>query len=185
MEPLVTSIELCVEAVKALNELFSYDKKRKSDKTGIEFLLRSYYFETYYNKKVLETINYSQLNKDSLASIKAVAPLMKNDYGKTVIASIGALGEYIELVQGQSFLIDEEKIDRTNEELNPSQSIRQKIIFTTNRIEVLKNLAAMEDSRYLKKIKVSVRIKNIKRGIDYICEVFDQSLDNVFNMIYV
>lgn len=184
MGPLtIASIGTGIEILKNLKDLCSSPSNQQQDKKIQELLLRNYYSEVFYNKKILETINFNNLNKNPLESIKAVAPLLKNDYGKAVVASLGTVQDNIEAIQEQSEKIEEEKLDKSLNE--KTQSLVHKIIFTVNRIEVLKNLSNMNDSIYLKKIKVSIRFKNIKKGTDEICKAFRNSFDNIMKNIYI
>ncbi|MCR5187415.1 MAG: hypothetical protein K6C97_00665 [Treponema sp.] len=184
MEPLtIASLGTGVEILKNLKDLCFVPSNQEQDKKVQELLLRNYYSEIFYNKKILETINFNKINNDSLKSINEIAPLLKNDYGKAMVASLGTVQETIEAIQEQSEKIDESKLDKSLNE--KTTSLVHKIIFTVNRIEVLKNLSNISTSDYLKTIRASIRFRNIKKGTDEIYSTFKKSFDNIMKNIYI
>lgn len=163
---------------KDLLEIRSSKKKKKE---MLEIALRQYYSEVYYNRRVLETINIdNSMNKEKLSAIKVVAPLLKNEYGKTIVASLGFFGDSLKQIEVQS---STDKEDSPDEEKDIG--LVPMIVFTVNRIDVLQNLANVSDEKYLKDIKVSVRLKNIKNYTIRICDAFRRSLDGIMDQILV
>ena len=64
-----------------------------------------------------------------------------------------------------------------------SGNLISKIVFTVNRIEVLKNLCDVSDEKYLKDIKVCTRLQNIQNYTNEICSSFRKSLDDMIKAI--
>lgn len=176
---MLSELSTTVDILNGLKNLVSRSESQKDNERQFkELLFRNYYSEIFYNKKIFETINLnSGLNKDFLASLKEIAPLLKNEYGKSIVASLGKFSDDIENMEIQADL--EDRNDKTE------RSLIHRIIFTVNRIEVLQQLSRMTDSRYLKKINVTARLKNIKNDTNRLCHAFNESFEDVINNIII
>lgn len=176
----IIAINSGLNALVTLKELFSSNSNKEEQKRNMEIVLRQYNAEVLYNTKMLDTINFnSRLNDDRLGALRSIAPLLKNEYGKTIVASLGFYGKSLDSIEEQAKLIDEDTLS------DGGLSLKVKIIFTVNRIEVLQNLARMPNERYTKKINVSVRLKNIRNYTKDICNAFSKSFENIVNQILV
>lgn len=179
---LLSTVGTSLEIIKTIKDLCISFTKDDSNKKVEELLLRNYYSEIYYNKEVLETINLnSGLDKEKLVSIKLIAPLLKNDYGKTVVASFGFLSNQIDEINEEALIVSEDKLDKNEKR----RSLKHNIVFITSRIEVFKNLALLENDSCLKQIKVATRLRNIKNSTVQVCSDFRSSFENVMSQIYV
>lgn len=175
---MIAEIRTTVELLNGLKELLSSNSDKEENSLSKELLFRNYYSEIFYNKKIFETINFkSGLNQKPLESIKEIAPLLKNEYGKVIVASLGKFKDDIRTIQEQSEIEDKE--DKTE------RSLVHNVIFTVNRIEVLKKLAVINNGRYIKKINVVARLKNINKDTSKLCKAFNESFENVINNIIV
>ena len=174
---MITEIATTVEILNGLKSLVSVTATEKEKEKQLkELLFRNYYSEIFYNQKIFDTINFnSGINKNILASIKQIAPLLKNDYGKAIVSSLGKFKDDIKNIEIQAEL--EDKNDKTE------RSLVQNIIFTVNRIEVLKQLAQLENINYLKKLNVIARLKNIRNDTNKLCKAFNDSFENVINNV--
>ena len=162
-----------------LKELQDLRAGKKKKKELLETMLRQYYSEAYYNKRILETINIdNSMNKDKLSAIKYVAPLLKNDYGKAIVASLGLFENSLKLIESKKESETEDTLDEER-----GGNLISKIVFTVNRIDVLKNLCDVSDEKYLKDIMVSVRLRNIQNYTNDICSSFRESLDEMIKAI--
>ena len=179
----VSAIDTGLSIFMAVKELFSKNVGKEEQKRALEVLLRQYNFEVSYNKQILDTINFnSRLNDDRIGTIRRVAPLLKNEFGKTIVTSLGFLEESLKDIDSLYTAITEDSIVEDNKYTSGLVSM---IAFTANRIEVLKNLALMPDEKHLRKINVSIRLKNIKKITDKIYEAFRLSFNSVMEQVYV
>lgn len=177
LEKITTTVELLG---KLKNLVFSDTTQKNEEKRLHELLFRNYYSEIFYNKKILETINFnSGLNENPLESIKQIAPLLKNEYGKAIVASLGDFKYEFKSIQEQTTVENEDEDDKTE------RSLLYRVIFTANRIEILKELCNLNDDKFLKKLKVTVRLRNIEKDIDQLCKDFNKSFEDVVNHIII
>ena len=178
---MLTEIATTVELLENLKNLVSSNTTKKSKEKYLhELLFRNYYSEVLYNKKILETINFnSGLNENPLESIKQIAPLLKNEYGKAIVATLGDFKDELKSIQEQSTVENEDVDDKTE------RSLLYSVIFTVNRIEVLKGLCNLSDDKFLKKLNVTVRLRNIEKDTDELCKNFNKSFEAVAEHIII
>ncbi len=176
---MITEIATTIEILNGLKSLISSTNTEKEKEVQLrELLFRNYYSEIIFNKKLFETINFqSGLNQDWLSTIKEISPLLKNDYGKAIVASLGKFKEDIKQIENQS---DSEDKNDTRE-----KTLVSSIIYTVNRIELLKQLSQLNSFRYMKKLNITTRLKNIKRDTDRLCKAFNESFEDVINKIII
>ncbi len=170
-----------VELLGILKKLVSSDTTKKSEEKRLhELLFRNYYSEIFYNKKILETIDFaSGLNENLLESIKQIAPLLKNEYGKIIVATLGDFKDEFKIIQEQNTSENEDEDDKTE------RPLLYRVIFTVNRIEVLKGLCNLSDDKFLKKLNVTVRLRNIEKDTDELCKNFNKSFEAVADHIII
>lgn len=173
---LADSVSSVAGLIKYLMEIKENKNKRKE---LLELVLRQYYTEVYYNNKVFETIDVEKTKEGSkIEALKEIAPLLKNEYGKSIVTSLSFFSDSLSLIEKQA----RESEDAPDK---GETNLISMIIFTVNRIDVLQNLAKLADERYLKDIKVFVRLKNIQNYTSEICKSFSKTLDDVMRIILV
>ena len=177
------SLEVPFSLVDAAIALFSDRASEKERKQRVNILLRKLYAETRANLDILELVKTENLKDDWLKSVKAVAPLLKNEAASLVLLGTDDCFREIKLIQediNDVWKVNSDDDGTDSDDYRAPENFKQAVAFCTNKINVLKSYASINESdkELFKRLIPSRRIANIHNYLLVIKKALQYYLGN-------
>ena len=141
------TISTSFSLVEAAVTLFG-NSAEKERKQRVSILLRKLYAETHSNLDIRDLVKKENLKTDWLKSIKAVAPLLKNETASLVLLGTENCFKELQIIQNDIndlWSFNAEAGDEAEEKYEAPVNFKQAVAFCANKIEILKSYAQIEE----------------------------------------